>query len=210
MWNTGDQAVKRFRRPNQSVTWVVPITIVEDTRDRLSYYVASGTPILRPVHIGGAQIEQRLTNRQYRALPWEIGPGTWHTHSVLWTSTPGAACDVGMFFTEDFSEFRGWYVNLQSPFQRKPVGFDTADHLLDIEVTPSGSWSWKDRDEFEEARDDGRFTPEEAAAIQAEGERMIETIERAEWPFQPIWNDWRPDPSWSIPAIPSNWDTDST
>jgi len=206
MWNTGDQVLKRFLGRDKSVTWVVPITIVEDTPDRLTYYVASGTPILRPVHIGGAPIERRLSHREFRDLPWEIGHGIWHTHSVLWTSTPGATSDIGMFFTEDFSEFRGWYVNLQAAFQRTPVGFDTTDHLLDIRVDANGTWTWKDQEEFAEALEYGRCTPEEAAAIRAEGERMIGKIERAEWPFQPIWDNWRPDAGWSIPSIPPNWD----
>lgn len=46
----------------------------------------------------------------------------------------------------------------------------------------------------------GRFTPAEVAAIRAEGERVL-----AASPFPTGWEDWRPDPSWRVPKLPSDW-----
>ena len=68
-------------------------------------------------------------------------------------------------------------------------------------VRPDLSWSWKDEHELEAASRLGRFSPDEAAAIRAEGERVI-----AAWPFPTGWEDWRPDPSWPIPQLPEGWD----
>lgn len=37
------------------------------------------------------------------------------------------------------------YVNIEEPWQRTPIGFDSRDHLLDIVVTVDlSTWHWKD------------------------------------------------------------------
>jgi hypothetical protein len=52
------------------------------------------------------------------------------------------------------------------------------------------------------AVDVGFFTREQAAAFRAEGERVL-----AEWPFPTGWEEWEPDPSWPLPAVPDGWET---
>ncbi|HEV7721125.1 MAG TPA: hypothetical protein VGO60_07560, partial [Iamia sp.] len=46
-------------------------------------------------------------------------------------------------------------------------------------------------------------TPEHAAAVRAEGERVIAEAERGDPPFDGSWLDWDPDPAWAIPALPA-------
>jgi hypothetical protein len=52
------------------------------------------------------------------------------------------------------------------------------------------------------AVDVGFFAREQAAAVRAEGERVL-----AEWPFPTGWEDWEPDPSWPPPSVPDAWET---
>ena len=92
-------------------------------------------------------------------------------------------------------------MNLEAAWQPFALGFDTEDHILDIWVERDGTWRWKDEDELEVALETGFVTPEEAAAIRAEGERVV-----AEWPFPTGWEDWEPDPSWPVPRLPAGWD----
>jgi uncharacterized protein len=80
-------------------------------------------------------------------------------------------------------------------------GFDTEDHALDIWIETDGSWQWKDEHELEVGVEVGFFSPEQAAAFRAEGERVI-----AEWPFPTGWEHWRADPSWPIPSVPAEWE----
>jgi hypothetical protein len=47
------------------------------------------------------------------------------------------------------------------------------DHALDIVVEPDGAWHWRDEDDFAETQRLGVFTTEEAAAVRAEGERVV-------------------------------------
>lgn len=60
---------------------------------------------------------------------------------------------------------------------RAPTGFDTADHVLDVQVAPDGTPSWKDEHELAEAIRIGRFSQPEAAAIRAAGDAVIPDID---------------------------------
>ncbi len=61
-------------------------------------------------------------------------------------------------------------------------------------------WLGFDTSDFSEAQALGVFTPEEARAVRAEGERVLD-----EWPFPTGWKDRHPDPSWPIPDSPDDW-----
>ena len=99
-----------------------------------------------------------------------------------------------------------WYVNLQAPVQRTERGIMVQDHVLDIVVQPDMSWSWKDEDEFAELHRRGFFSDEQVSSIRAESERMVQVIERGGPPFCDGWENWRADPEWPVPEIPSDWD----
>ena len=89
-------------------------------------------------------------------------------------------------------------MNLQAPFRRDGTAFDTQDHELDLWITPDGAWKWKDEEALLDWVRRGRFTEAEAAAIRAEGERVL-----AAWPFPTGWEGWEPDPSWRAPVLAS-------
>jgi len=61
------------------------------------------------------------------------------------------------------------------------------DHALDVLVEQDGTWRWKDEGDFAKAQRLGVFTPDEAALVRAEGERVI-----AARPWPTGWEDWRP------------------
>lgn len=80
----------------------------------------------------------------------------------------------------------------------------------------SASWSagdqivwriiWKDEDELAEAQRVGLVSATEAAAIRAEGERVIGLIQAGNPPWDLGWASWRPDPAWLVPELPAGWD----
>ena len=106
----------------------------------------------------------------------------------------------------DSGEQWGWYVNLQRPFRRTKLGFETMDLALDVIVDLDRTWRWKDEDELEIFVERGVFDHELAERVRAEGLRVAERAERGEPPFSEPWADWRPDPSWSVPVLPRGWD----
>jgi hypothetical protein len=126
----------------------------------------------------------------------------WRFHHVLKLLQPTSRHTLELFWDTGWT-FKGWYVNLQSPLVESPLGFDTTDHALDVTVRPDGVWQWKDEDDFEEAQRLGVFSPAEAAEVRAEGERVIARLPEL---IPTGWEAWRPDPAWSVPELPANWD----
>ena len=113
-------------------------------------------------------------------------PVVWREHHVLAVTRPHDAHSLWLMWTPTW-EFRCWYVQLQSPIVRRPNAIDTMDHALDAVIEPDGKWHWKDEDDFVEAQRLGVFTPEEAAAVRREGERVI-----ADRLWITGWERWRP------------------
>jgi hypothetical protein len=130
------------------------------------------------------------------ALPFDqpLVVQPWRPPGLLTLTRPGAAHSTSLLE-------EGWYVNLQEPLRRTSLGFDTRDQLLDLVRSRDGRWRWKDEHELEQAVREGYVPTDEAAAIRAEGERVI-----AADPFPTGWEGWEPDPSWTAPALPSGWD----
>jgi Protein of unknown function (DUF402) len=122
----------------------------------------------------------------------------WHTNRVVWLTRFQAAHAIGHFWNAASGAFVGYYINLQAPIRRTRFGFDSVDHILDIVVSPDGSWQWKDEDELAEAVNLGLFSKNEAMSIRAEGERVIDGLPRL---LPTGWEDWLPDASWSVEAL---------
>jgi protein associated with RNAse G/E len=134
----------------------------------------------------------------------------WSGYSCLMWKPADVAVSVWWFFKAD-GTFAGWYVNLEEPNARwddgHAAGIDYADQALDIVVEPDYSWRWKDVGEFEDRTGNPLYWDDaEAAAIRAEGDRMVKLVEARAFPFDGSWCDFRPDPTWQIPTRSEGWD----
>jgi hypothetical protein len=103
-----------------------------------------------------------------------------------------------------------WYGNLEAPWRRTPLGFDTQDWALDVVAAGAvGSGDWevglKDADELEWFADRGMVCRAEVAYIHAVGERLAERASAGTWPFDADWDSWLPDPRWAPTSLPANW-----
>lgn len=104
-------------------------------------------------------------------------------------------------------EFLCWYINLQEPLRRTPLGFDSMDLALDIVISPDRSqWRWKDEDEFAGLIELGLITSSKAHAIRSEGEKVIKLAKNNQTPFCDGWENWSPPEEWEIPEFPKDWD----
>jgi Protein of unknown function (DUF402) len=198
-WRVGQQII--LREVNQGRVWAVrPVTVVEDSADRIATYMAPGTIWKRPVSASGEPL-------RLQSPDWGLADVTWTGNGALLLTTPVAAHSVMLWWEPVSWRLEGWYVNLEQPYRRTTLGFDYLDQILDIVVAPDrSSWYWKDEDEFAAAQELGIFSKAEATAIRAEGERVIAAIEANAPPFCDGWESWRPDPAWGIPGIPAGWD----
>lgn len=180
--------------------WAMPVTVVRDGSNLIALYWPAGTPDKAP--------EKRLTPRQLLSTEQvDLVERKWVDTDVLMLVMPGAAHAVYAMWEQRHTSFRCWYIDLQEPLRRTPLGFDTMDHLLDIVVSPDRSeWRWKDEDEFREAVAIGVFSEKEARAIRAEGEEVIRLLQAGESLFCDGWELWSPPVEWGIPDFPEGWD----
>lgn len=175
-----------------------PAHVVLDEPSRHAFHLPAGAPVRMPVGADGdvlrvPQGEWRLEERPRGHRP------------VLSFAWPEITYAVLLFWNPD-GTFGGWYINLQSPLRRSPVGFDYADHLLDVVVTPDRAWLWKDEDELEHAVRDGLVTTDQARAFRSASHDAIRRLEEGAEPFDDTWLDWRPDPSWPAARLAEGWD----
>ena len=191
-WEKGDVVAWREAWHGQEYV-AIPVRVVEDTDRQLVVYVAEGTRYSFPP--GGWPFAEHH--------PW-AAQGEWRGHGTLVLMRPAGAYSIWHFWKGDERRFAGWYVNLQEPFRREGLSYVTQDQELDIWIEPDGTWRWKDEQELEDWVGRGRFTREEVTEIRRAGERVV-----AEWPFPTGWEEWTPDPAWSVPALPLDEVTDA-
>jgi predicted RNA-binding protein associated with RNAse of E/G family len=173
-----------------------PVTVVEDAEEQITLFIPAGAHWMAPFRDGKRlkiqEAEYELVDQRYEA----------HVLSFAW---PGSSAAVLLFFESDWSPSH-WYVNLEDPLRRSPVGFDTLDHKLDVIVELDGSWRWKDEDQFVEIIERGLLAPDEETLLRAEAEDAVRRIAERERPFDRDWFGWRPDPAWPTPTLPEGWD----
>ncbi|MDX6513163.1 MAG: hypothetical protein QOE36_2667 [Gaiellaceae bacterium] len=193
VWQPGEPIVRRdVWRGRPIVGWGG--TVVSDEEDLLVLYMPEGGPLGFP-----------STDFFGAPHPWSRRD-RWHGHGVLQLQRPRESHAVWVFWEGPAREFTGWYVNIQEPFRRTAIGFDTQDLELDIVIGLDGSWRWKDAERMGEWIERGRWTREEVAAIRAEGERVITELEAGRRWWSDSWADWQPDLSWEVPAdLPPGW-----
>jgi hypothetical protein len=103
-------------------------------------------------------------------------------------------------------DFACWYLNIQEPMRPTEIGFDSQDLELDIVVAPDRTWALKDDDLLDQRVAEGRWTPEEAAAIRAIAREQIDDVlEPHRWWWDERWAAWEPDPSLPVPTLRPDW-----
>jgi hypothetical protein len=195
VWEPGDSVLVRsiFRG---RVRWTFPHTLVENSPDSVAFFIRPG--------VEGRWVPRTGDGHDIRAWGSDVGPSphVWTSNRVLWTTRFGSAHSLGLFWDDETDRFLGWYVNLQAPLRRSPLGFDTLDHALDVWIEPDGTWSWKDEADLALCVELGLFSPGEAAEIRTEGECVIDALPEL---LPTGWEDWRPDPAWPAPTLPAGW-----
>lgn len=95
--------------------------------------------------------------------------------------------------------------NLEDPWRRTPIGFDSGDWILDVVARDDGSWRYKDEDELAWAESSGVVSAEWSDRVRKAGAAAVADIEAQEWPFDADWDRWLPSLVAEVPELPSNW-----
>jgi Protein of unknown function (DUF402) len=169
-------------------------TVVADDDDLLALYMPGGGALSATGEFFGAP------------HPWSHKQ-RWEGHGVLQLQRPGEMHAVWVFWQGPERDFGAWYVNIQEPFRRTPMGFDTQDLELDLVVKPDGTWRWKDDELLDAWVERGRWTAAEVAEIRTEGARVAADLDAGRRWWSDEWTTWEPDPAWQVPVeLPRGWD----
>jgi len=198
----GDAVALRYVTTDGHIEMCWPCRVVKDHEDLLALFIAAGSPY----KAGPKRTAAEKRRRQQTPLPpdqyvWRndtlrlMVPGQSHSVSISWQLEDGQR------------RLLKYFVNMEEPFRRTPVGFDTQDHTLDIEVTPDLAWRWRDEQELANHVAEGFYTAALAAAAQSEGERTIEAIRRLAHPCMQGWPEWCPPKDWALAPFVDGWDT---
>lgn len=205
-YEVGRVVVRRMYR-GEHIIWAQACRVVHDDERGLLLWHPVGAGFALRRNPGGDRSPRDPVTVAAQPLTVE----TWRDHDVLILVPPDVPWSVWWFFRD--GEFVHWYVNLERPsrrWERGPAaGIDSFDHALDVVAERDRSWWWKDADELAERIGlPGYWDAAAAAAIRADGERVVADLEAGQAPFDGRWCDFRPDPAWSLPELPADgWDT---
>ncbi|MCI1019339.1 DUF402 domain-containing protein [Microbacterium sp. C5A9] len=203
---SGEQIDWHYRKPGWQpgdASTITPMRVVRDDERGLVAWLAPGTlqesqgaPDGRRVRT--VPLERRWLEPRIRIVE------EWWGNGILRIAPAGAPWSVWLFWSDATGPewtFAGWYVNLENAHLRTDRDTYSSDHILDVEIEPDGSVSLKDEDEVIAAIEQGRLTGSQAAQIERHAGAAIESFRAGEWPFDPEWVRWRPDPSWTRPSL---------
>ncbi len=189
-------------RAQRAVGYTWPWTVVRDDPELIVLF-------LRPGAVAKGRSGERGGPRDRFLVRWDGGyrDNVWSRVNVLMLHQPADAHSVWLACDAETWAPAWWYVNLEEPWRRTPIGFDSRDLVLDLWAKPDRrEWHWKDEDELVWAVGQGLIGEREAAAVRSEGERALERVRRWEAPLNLGWESWRPEPAWRIPVLPNGWE----
>jgi hypothetical protein len=191
-WKQGEIVVRR--EIWRGTPWLAsPVVVVEDAPDLLVTYLPEEARFAFPRSADG------------RPHPWS-GRGSWAGHGVLMLQRPGEAYAVWHFWEGPGRRFAGWYLNLQEPFRRTSVGYDTQDLELDVWIPVGERWRFKDEETLDERVREGRYTEEQVEATRALGAEIGAMLDRGAHWWDDHWTSFEPDTAWRAPAFPDGWE----
>jgi hypothetical protein len=201
----GQTIVHRDVHRDGRILAVVAARVVADDPDGVFTWIAEGSQVMWQTTLTGERT-RKMGLEELAAVPTMLTPHQWTDTDVLTFIPPGTSYSVMWFFDTD-CDFRGWYVNLETPSRRWSDGLDRWDLALDIWVAPDRAWVWKDEDEFlERTGHPDYWTEAEAASIRSVGEQVIALIEAGAFPFNGSWTDFKPELEWEPATLPPMWD----
>ena len=203
-WKYGDIVVVRGIF-NSSICHAQSAIIVKDTPEEIALSLLPGSECIDlEGYLNGKQNSKRRWD--FKDKPFELEKYIWHTNRLLLLIEPENYYSTIYFWHNDTNQFLCYYINFQTPFKRSHVGFDTLDLELDMIINPDNDWKIKDVDDYKKGIANGTILYEWIQEIETAKTKVLAKLAHKQYPFDSSWVNWRPDPSWSAPKLPENWD----
>jgi predicted RNA-binding protein associated with RNAse of E/G family len=203
-WKPGD--VISWRGIYRNRVWhVQPTIVVKDSLEEIVLTLLPGTECIAEENYPKGK---RNSGRRWFFVneDWQLAKYTWQTNRLLLIFEPEKYYSTIFFWNQASNEFLGYYINFQLPFRRNECAVDTLDLDLDLIINPDFSYEWKDLDDYQKAIAHEIISPEWIHGIETAKQEIFAKLEKRQYPFDGSWLNWMPDPSWSPPKLPENWD----
>jgi Protein of unknown function (DUF402) len=172
--------------------------VVADDTDGLVLF----QPVGSPFGFGAGDDWPTSTGRH----PYD-GRSSWVGEGVLGIHRAGDPYAVWHHWAGPERRFVCWYVNIQAPYLRAPIGIDSLDLELDLIVFPDGEVLVKDEEHVEASVGLGRFSEATGAAIHRIGASIREDVAAGRQWWDDRWVGWEPHPDLLVPpTLPVAWD----
>ena len=204
MWQPGDSVVWRGIYRNR-IWHVQTVIVVKDTTEEIVVALLPGTECIAPEGYLNGKINGKHC-WDFKDKSWELEKYTWHTNRLLILLEPGRYYSTMYFWHDISNEFLYYYINFQLPFRRSHYGINTLDLDLDLIIHPDLSYEWKDVEDYQQAIEEEVISPEWALGIAEAKKEILDKLEKRQYPYDGSWLNWTPDPGWSPPQLPGNWD----
>jgi protein associated with RNAse G/E len=204
MWQPGDVIAWRgiYR---QRVWHVQPTIVVKDSPKEIVLTLLPGTECVAPEgYLEGKQSDKRRWNFKDKYWKWE--KYDWRTNRLLILLEPDKFYSTMYFWNHATNEFLCYYMNFQVPYERGTNSVDTLDLDLDLIINPDFSFQWKDEEDYQQAIRHAIISSEWVKGIETAKGDIFEKLEKRQYPYDGSWLDWMPDPNWTPPKLPKNWD----
>ncbi len=203
-WIAGD--IVTWRGIYRGRVWhAQPVIIVKDSPQEIAVALLPGTHCVAPEgYLQGKQTDKRRWN--FKEKFWEMETYLWRENRLLLLIEPNKFYSTILFWNHAGNNFSCYYINFQLPYRRLPNAIDTLDLDLDLIIHPDFRLEWKDETDYQTAIEEGIIIPEWVAEIDVAKAEILANIERRVYPFDGSWLNWMPDPTWSPPKLPENWD----
>lgn len=192
-------------RPGGDVGYTFACRVLLDDPEVAAVVQPTGSTIMRRIARRGGP-----RGRSFLPGTWDGSrdEGSWKQPPCVRLHPVGRRYSVIRTWVAEEERFAGWYVNLEQPWFRTPVGFDSRDDVLDITATPDLSqWQLKDADELDFAVQVGLFTEAEARQIHSAATSAADDLVRRRWPFDDAtWGRLRPRELLAAAQLPDGWE----
>ncbi len=119
------------------VQTVFPSIVVVDSPELVVTWLPLETPVLNGVTDPSAEHDGKqghLSAEIMSAKQWIMAERNCHTSGTLRIKNPRLMWSLWVFWEPEMTEVRSWYINIDAPYKRTSIGFDTWDMFL-------ASWS---------------------------------------------------------------------
>lgn len=201
------RSLHEFPGRGTTVSFAVGGVVVQDDDDLSVFASVPGS--------GKASRAGRAAGPNSRIVPWDTWDGSynigaWRGTTVVRVHRRGEPWSIwrwhdGTAWTDD------WYGNLEAPWSRTTLGFDSRDYALDVtgHGTPgTSSWevAFKDEDELAWFVESRTITQAVADRITAIGHELLEVFHDAAGVIGADWDAWLPRPEWEPTPLPDGWE----